>query len=224
MNITRTHIVSSLVLAAGLSLAGASHAAVLVSYQPTTPDGQATDAWNSGGAYLSSQTIAAQFTLAQDSALESFTVWGASANLGAADLSNVAGVQVVIWNDNFSAPVLNLTYTVDQLMAVATGQTTQNGGVQYEISAALGGVLAKGSYHFNVGAILVDGGADPFQWSTSSGGSLWSNAFDGAGWTESSVDPTPAFVLNGTPVPAPGALALLAVLGWTGSRRRATVA
>jgi hypothetical protein len=134
MNITRTHIVSSLALAAGLSLASASHAAVLVSYQPTTPDGQATDAWNSAGAYLSSQTIAAQFTLAQDSALESFTVWGASANLGASDLSNVAGVQVVIWNDNFSAPVLNLTYTVDQLMAVATGQTTQNGGVQYEIS------------------------------------------------------------------------------------------
>lgn len=200
-------------------LASDASAGLLVSSLPTDPNGHATDAWNSAGTYASSQTIAAQFTLAQDSMLDGFSVWGASSNLISPGLSNVAGVEVIVWNQDFSAQVLSASFTVAELVAAQTGQFTSNGGIQYKVSGAISGMLVAGTYNLNVGAMLIDSGGDALAWSTGTGGSLFANTFDAAGWFEDSGFSSPAFELTGAAVPAPAGACALA-FAFLGSRRR----
>jgi len=180
-----------------LSLPGAALGAVLVAAPPATPEGEHTDAWSSAGSYAAGQTIAAKIVLERSARLERVTVWGASSAWTTPGLDNVSDVEVLLWNADFSEVVLGGIFPVGSLEAVATGEVTSAGGVQYQISGEVDATLPAGTYYLNVGAVLVEGGADPFSWSTSADGSLWINAFDEAGWTEDPGVPTPAFALEG---------------------------
>lgn len=192
-----TLIVIGLSSSLALAVAGAAPAGLLAAAWPQSPNGQATDAWSSSGSYVAGQTIAAAFTLERSVRVERFTVWGASSALSIPGLDNVTAAEVLLWNADFSAAVAAATYGVADLTATPTGETTDSGGIQYQISGLIDLLLPAGTYHLNVGAVLVDGGSDPFLWSVSDGGSLWVNAFDGAGWIEDADVPTPAFALEG---------------------------
>ncbi|HMN95411.1 MAG TPA: hypothetical protein PKC43_04270 [Phycisphaerales bacterium] len=207
-------------MALAAAIGSAAGASVLASALPASPDGAFTDAWASGGSYFYGQTIAAQFTLAFDSTIDGFTVWGSSENFLFPGLNNVAGVEVVIWNSDFSLQVLGAVIAGGDLSIAATGNANSNGGIEYRIGGDLAGFLAAGTYHLNVGAILLDPDGDAFSWSTSVGSGFSANFFDGLGWAAFDDLDVPAFELLGSVVPAPGALALFGALGAVPARRR----
>jgi hypothetical protein len=193
-----TRVAAPAAIGAVLSLQNTALGAMLVLAPPATPEGQATDAWSSAGSYAAGQTIAAQVLLPRSARLERITVWGASSGWTTPGLDNVSAVEVLLWNADFSRIVLGRTFGVQDLEADPTGEVTKAGSVQYQISGTVDALLPAGTYHLNVGAVLVDGGSDPFNWSTSADGSLWINTFDKTGWSENSAVATPAFALEGT--------------------------
>jgi hypothetical protein len=200
------------------SFAGAD---ILVSYQPDTDaSGYYSDALGSGG-YFYEQTIATQFSLAQDASLTQLTFWGSSENFVFGDLTNMTAFEVNILSSDLSSLVAS--YTLGDVTLTPTGNLNPLGGVEYGITSALSGSLAAGTYWLNVGAMLASGDGDAFVWTTSAAAppSLRANFFDGGGWYDFDGFSGTAFELHGTaPVPGPGALALLACAAIVGRRRR----
>jgi hypothetical protein len=214
-----------------LAVAASSQAALIASNLPATNSsglayGLTSDAISSNGTYFYKQAAAISIMVGQPWSLGQLTFWGSSEAFNSPDLSNFAGFQATIYNSTFTQVVAQRTWTMAQLATIATGNTNTAGGVEYQFAGSLGGITlaSSGVYRISIGALLADPEGDAFVWTagqTAGGGfTTGSTGTWGSTWTANSpIQGTGSFMLFGNVVPAPGALAFLAI-GATRSRRR----
>ncbi len=215
-----------------------------VSYQ----DGIFSDGLASGGGQFYSQAFGQSFSIGSGGSgpISSLTFWGASEYIssqnpgGEQSLSaNIASIQVSILRISGSTStnypvVANWSIPAAQLVQVRNGNyVPEILSPVFQISTALSGnvSLGAGDYILSVGAILNNPEGDSFAWiDGEADGSLpGSRAYATTGdvstewgfWSPVTDGSSGAFVLEGTAVPAPGALVALAVLGARRNRRRA---
>ncbi len=210
-------------------------------------DGIFSDGLASGGDQFYSQAFGQSFSIgAGDSAtISNLTFWGASEYIGSQNptgqqalSSNIASIQISILRISGSGStnypvVANWSIPAAQLAQVRNGNYVPTiMSPVFEISTALSGnvSLGAGDYILSIGAILNNPGGDSFAWiDGEADGSLpGSRAYATTGdvstewgfWSPVTDGSSGAFVLEGSVVPAPGALAALAALGARRTRRR----
>ena len=204
-----------------------------------------SDALLSEGGYFYSQALAQRFNVAAPSwTLSSLSAWGASEYIGqdapsqTALSSNVAALQVSILRIEGTTgqypSVASWIIPIAQVAQVQQGTYINNiYSPVFRLDMALANniTLASGSYILTVGGVLTDPEGDAFGWvDGQADGSLPSTqAFlttgdvqgDWGFWAPVTNGTSGAFELRGVAVPAPGALAALALAGIAGRRRRA---
>jgi hypothetical protein len=210
-------------------------------------DGIFSDGLASGGNQFYSQAFGQSFSIGSgDSAtISNITFWGASEYIGSQDpsgqqalSSNIASIQISILRISGSTStnypvVANWSIPAAQLTQVRNGNYVPNIlSPVFQISTALAGnvSLGAGDYILSIGAILNNPGKDSFAWiDGEADGSLpGTRAYATTGdvstewgfWSPVTDGSSGAFVLEGSVVPAPGALAALAALGARRTRRR----
>ena len=215
-----------------------------VSYQ----DGIFSDGLASGGNQFYSQAFGQSFSIGagNTATISNVTFWGASEYIGSQNpsgqqalSSNIASIQVSILRISGSTStnypvVANWSIPAAQLAQVRNGSyVPEILSPVFQISTALAGSisLGAGDYILSVGAILNNPKGDSFAWiDGEADGSLpGSRAYATTGdvstewgfWSPVTDGSSGAFVLEGTVVPAPGALVALAALGARRNRRRA---
>ncbi len=218
-------IASTCVVAA--SITSAATADVIYENAPTSTLGSVAEAFSSNGSYAFGQSLAQQFSLEDSFNLSSLSWWGSSQNFSGGDLANFSAFEIVIWNSDFSAQVASFTIGLGSIGATETGQTSFFGSKEYLFSAAIGGTLGPGVYNMNIGAVLANGGGDAFIWSagTDQTGRFFTSPSQPWGtWKQIPPgigdDGFGSFRLEGTIVPAPGAIALLGLAGFATLRGR----
>ena len=207
-------------------------------------DATFSDSLQSQGGYFYSQALAQRFNVAAPSwTLTSLSAWGASEYIGQDPLTqtalsaNITALQVSI---------LRLEGTTGQYPSVASWtipiaqiqqlqQQTYTPGIyspvfRLDMALANNVTLATGSYILTVGGVLADPDGDAFAWvDGQADGSLpGTQAFFTTGdvasdwgfWAPVTDGTSGAFELRGNAVPAPGALAALALAGAARRRRR----
>lgn len=214
-----------------------------VSYQ----DGVFSDGLSSGGNQFYSQAFGQSFSIGAggSATISRLTFWGASEYINSSNpggqqalSSNIASIQVSILRISGST---STNYPVVANWSIPAGQLTQlrNGNFVptimspvFEISSALSGnvSLGAGDYILSIGAILNNPEGDSFAWidGVADGSLPGSRAYATTGdvstewgfWSPVTDGSSGAFVLEGTVVPAPGAIAALAALGARRNRRR----
>ena len=209
-------------------------------------DGTFSDALQSDGNYFYSQAIGQSFSIGggQSSTITDIAFWGSSEYLQSttpwnqtALSSNIISMQIAILrtdtgSSNFPI-VQSWTIQTGQFSQVLTGNYTAGTlSPVFRISTVLAGnyTLGAGSYMITIGGVLNNPDGDSFAWTDGlADGSLpATRAYATVGdiptewgtWIPISDGTSGAFVLNG--VPAPGAMALLAMAGLRGRRRRGT--
>jgi hypothetical protein len=213
--------------AVAASVASVASADVIFENAPTSTLGSVAEAFSSNGSYAFGQSLAQRFSLEDSFNLSSLSWWGSSQNFSGGDLANFSAFEIVIWNSDFSAQVATFTLGLGAIGTTETGQTNFFGSKEYLFSAAIGGTLGPGVYNMNIGAVLADGGGDAFVWSSgadqtgrfftspSQPWGTWKQVPPGIG-----DDGFGSFRLEGTIVPAPGAIALLGLAGLATLRGR----
>lgn len=196
-------------------LVAAANAAVIVNQPNDTGAGYTSQDFTDFPAY--SGSCFDDFTLSTTTQLGALTVFGVDYNGGtaAANISVVARI--------FLAPDLNTS-------AIATVVGTQVGSdLVFDMSSVN---LGAGTYWLSAQVVRPFIGGGQWGWNTSSttngAHSMYHNPGGGFGVGTSPVSTEElgngawdmAFVMEGTEVPAPGALALLGAAGLVGSRRR----
>jgi len=214
-----------------------------VSYQ----DGVFSDGLASGGDQFYSQAFGQSFSIdaGNTATMSNLTFWGASEYIGSQNpsgqqalSSNIASIQISILRISGSTStnypvVANWSIPADQLIQVRNGNYVPNIlSPVFQISTALAGnvSLGAGDYILSIGAILNNPGKDSFAWiDGEADGSLpGTRAYATSGdvstewgfWSPVTDGSSGAFVLEGSVVPAPGALVALAALGARRNRRR----
>jgi len=151
--------------------------------------------------------------------------WGSSQNFSGLDLGNFSGFEVVIWNADFSAQVAHFDLAIGSLTTSATGNTNFFGSPEYLFSSSIAGMIGPGTYNMNIGAVLANGQGDEFIWSA---GADENSFFTSPAQPWGTWLPIPpgigddglgSFRLEGSTVPAPGAVALLGLASLRGRRR-----
>ncbi len=211
-------------------------------------DGTFSDALQSGGSYYYSEAIGQSFSIGsgQSSTISDVTFWGSSEYFNSttpwnqtALSSNITSMQIAILrtdsgNSNF--PIIkSWTIQVGQFAQVRTGNyTPADYSPVFQLSAALSGdfTLGSGNYMITIGGVLNNPDGDAFAWTDGvADGSLPSTrAYATVGdtptewgtWIPISDGTSGAFILGGTTIPVPGAIALLGVAGLHRRRRRGT--
>jgi hypothetical protein len=230
----RLYVVSSIAVTSFILFApvrGAS-GAVIAANLPVNEDrfggaiGYPSDAYLSDGQYgmltTENHTFATRFTATQASRLTQLTFWGFGAGTGP-----LGGIQVQIWNSDLSAVVANQVWNLDQLAIESTGPNSFD---QYAgVFDGSGIDLAAGDYWLNIGGIAVNPNDDtPWAWGWGQQqlptaiaiGHIGSSA-GWSPWYPFELYPNaPSYLLFGQEVPAPSALALLALQAMHGTRRR----
>ena len=214
-----------------------------VSYQ----DGVFSDGLASGGNQFYSQAFGQSFSIGSggSATISGLTFWGASEYINSSNpsgqqalSSNIASIQVSILRISGSTstnyPVIaNWSIPAAQLAQVRNGSyVPEIMSPVFELTSALSGniSLGAGDYILSIGAILNNPEGDSFAWiDGEADGSLpGSRAYATTGdvstewgfWSPVTDGSSGAFILEGTVVPAPGALAALAMLGARRNRRR----
>ena len=210
-------------------------------------DGTFSDALQSGGNYFYSQAIGQSFSVAsgQSSTISDITFWGSSEYIQSntpwnqtALSSNIVGMQIAILRTDTGTsdfPIVHSwTIQTGQFSQVLTGNyTAETFSPVFRLSSALAGnfTLGAGNYMITIGGVLNDPDGDAFAWTdgladgslpaTQAYATVGDTPTEWGSWIPISDGTSGAFVLNGT-VPAPGAVALLAMAGLRGRRRRGT--
>ena len=215
---------------------------------PTTgfyvQDGTFSDALQSGGSYFYSQAIGQSFSVAsgQSSTITDIAFWGSSEYFQSntpwnqtALSSNIISMQIAILRTDTGTsdfPIVHSwTIQAGQFSQVLTGNyTAETFSPVFRLSTALAGnfTLSAGNYMITIGGVLNNPDGDSFAWTDglADGSAPATQAYATVGdtptewgtWIPISDGTSGAFVLNG--VPAPGAVALLALTGLRGRRRR----
>ncbi len=221
----RLNTIALIAAASVTTLAGAD---IIYQNLPTSTLGAISESFGSNGGYAFGQSCAQRFSVESSFNLSDISWWGSSQNFSGGDLSNFSAFEVVIWNADFSAQVANFNIGLGSLTATATGLTNFFGAPEYEFSAAVSGLLAAGTYNINIGAVMANGQGDEFIWSAGADqtGRYFTSPTNPWG-TWKLVPPAigddgfGSVRLEGSMVPAPGAVALLGLAGLVGRRRRA---
>jgi len=216
----------NLVALVAMSSAPTAMAGVVFESLSTDTNGSISNAYSSGGTYFYATSTAQSFSLEDDVILDGITFWGSTQNFTGGQLANMTGYEVIIWNNDFGSIAGHWTLSAQDVTAVATGQINIFNGLEYALSGSISGTLAAGSYVMNIGGFQADPNGDSFVWSTGSivGGWWYTQNPTWGTWVEAPLmvgsEPGGAFRLNGSVVPAPGAMALLGLAGLAGGRRR----
>ena len=207
-------------------------------------DGTFSDALQSGGSYFYSQAIGQSFSIAsgQSSTITDIAFWGSSEYFQSntpwnqtALSSNIVGMQIAILRTDTGTsdfPIVHSwTIQTGQFSQVLTGNyTAETFSPVFRLSSVLAGnyTLGAGNYMITIGGVLNNPDGDSFAWTDGlADGSLpATQAYATVGdiptewgtWIAIPDGTSGAFVLNG--VPGPGAVALLAIAGLRGRRRR----
>ena len=130
-----------------------------------------SDAFSSGGMNWQRQSMAQGFSLDQGHQLDSLRWWGSMNNYFQSGLSNLAGFEIVVFNEDFSQQVATRIVPISMVDAVPTGSPNGTGGEVYEFFAPLDVALGPGTYRINVGA-LYHGTNQPGEspWAVEAGG------------------------------------------------------
>jgi hypothetical protein len=211
-------------------------------------DGLFSDAYGSDGTYFYSASAAQSFTIDAGDAWQFSAIrfWGASEYLEnpnpisqTALSANVSAIEVVVLRVNedpedtrfpvvhqWTLPIGNITQTL-------TGTYVPNiFSPVFQLDAQLNGnvVLGAGNYIVSIGGVLVNGDLSSFAWidgerdGTDPEYLAWGTQGGGPGewgiWSPQSNGFSGAVEIYGNEIPAPGAIALLAVVGASGFGRR----
>jgi hypothetical protein len=208
-------------------------------------DGTFSDALESGGNYFYSQAIGQSFSVGsgQSSTITDIAFWGSSEYIQSSTpwnqtalSSNIVGMQIAILRTDTGTsdfPIVHSwTIQTGQFSQVLTGNyTAETFSPVFLLSTVLAGnyTLGAGNYMITIGGVLNNPDGDSFAWTDGlADGSLpATQAYATVGdiptewgtWIAIPDGTSGAFVLNGV-VPAPGAVALLAMAGLRGRRRR----
>jgi hypothetical protein len=208
-------------------------------------DGTFSDALESGGNYFYSQAIGQSFSVGsgQSSTITDIAFWGSSEYIQSSTpwnqtalSSNIVGMQIAILRTDTGTsdfPIVHSwTIQTGQFSQVLTGNyTAETFSPVFRLSSVLAGnyTLGAGNYMITIGGVLNNPDGDSFAWTDGlADGSLpATQAYATVGdiptewgtWIAIPDGTSGAFVLNGV-VPAPGAVALLAMAGLRGRRRR----
>jgi hypothetical protein len=215
---------------------------------PTTgfyvQDGTFSDALQSGGSYFYSQAIGQSFSVAsgQSSTITDIAFWGSSEYFQSntpwnqtALSSNIISMQIAILRTDTGTsdfPIVHSwTIQTGQFSQVLTGNyTAATYSPIFRLSSVLAGniTLGTGNYMITIGGVLNNPDGDSFAWTdgladgslpaTQAYATVGDTPTEWGSWIPISDGTSGAFVLNG--VPAPGAVALLAMAGLRGRRRR----
>jgi MYXO-CTERM domain-containing protein len=216
----------NLLAMAAMSAAPTAMAGVVFESVSTDTNGSISNAYSSGGSYFYATSTGQAFSIEDDVNLDGITFWGSTQNFTGGQLANMAGYEVIIWNTDFGSIAAQWTLSAGDVTAISTGDENIYNGLEFAISGTISGTLAAGSYVMNIGGFQIDPNGDSFVWSTGSivGGWWYTQNPTWGTWKEAplmiSSEPGGAFRLNGTVVPAPGALAVLGLAGLATGRRR----
>ena len=207
-------------------------------------DGTFSDALQSGGNYFYSQAIGQSFSVGsgQSSTITDIAFWGSSEYIQSSTpwnqtalSSNIISVQIAILRTDTGTSdfpiVQSWTIQTGQFSQVLTGNYTAGTlSPVFLLSTVLAGnyTLGAGNYMITIGGVLNNPDGDSFAWTDglADGSAPATQAYATVGdtptewgsWIPISDGTSGAFVLNG--VPGPGAVALLAIAGLRGRRRR----
>ena len=215
---------------------------------PTTgyfvQDGTFSDALQSDGNYYYSQAIGQSFSVGsgQSSTITDIAFWGSSEYQQSttpwnqtALSSNIISMQIAILRTDTGTsdfPIVHSwTIQTGQFSQVLTGNyTAETLSPVFRLSSVLAGeiTLGAGNYMITIGGVLNNPDGDSFAWTdgladgsvpaTQAYATVGDTPTEWGTWIPISDGTSGAFVLNG--VPAPGAVALLALTGLRGRRRR----
>jgi hypothetical protein len=207
-------------------------------------DGTFSDALESGGNYFYSQAIGQSFSVGsgQSSTITDIAFWGSSEYIQSSTpwnqtalSSNIISVQIAILRTDTGTSdfpiVQSWTIQTGQFSQVLTGNYTAGTlSPVFLLSTVLAGnyTLGAGNYMITIGGVLNNPDGDSFAWTdgladgslpaTQAYATVGDTPTEWGSWIPISDGTSGAFVLNG--VPAPGAVALLAIAGLRGRRRR----
>ena len=209
-------------------------------------DGTFSDALQSDGSYYYSQAIGQSFSVAsgQSSTITDISFWGSSEYFQSttpwnqtALSSNIISMQIAILRTDTGTsdfPIVHSwTIQTGQFSQVLTGNYTAGTlSPVFLLSTVLAGnyTLDAGNYMITIGGVLNNPDGDSFAWTdgladgsvpaTQAYATVGDTPTEWGSWIPISDGTSGAFVLNGINVPAPGAVALLAMAGLRGRRRR----
>ena len=207
-------------------------------------DGTFSDALESGGNYFYSQAIGQSFSVGsgQSSTITDIAFWGSSEYIQSSTpwnqtalSSNIISVQIAILRTDTGTsdfPIVHSwTIQTGQFSQVLTGNYTAGTlSPVFLLSTVLAGnyTLGAGNYMITIGGVLNNPDGDSFAWTdgladgslpaTQAYATVGDTPTEWGSWIPISDGTSGAFVLNG--VPGPGAVALLAIAGLRGRRRR----
>jgi hypothetical protein len=207
-------------------------------------DGTFSDALQSDGSYFYSQAIGQSFSVGsgQSSTITDIAFWGSSEYFQSttpwtqtALSSNIISMQIAILRTDTGTSdfpiVQSWTIQTGQFLQQLTGNYTAGTlSPVFRLSTDLAGnyTLGAGNYMITIGGVLNDPDGDSFAWTdgladgslpaTQAYATVGDTPTEWGSWIPISDGTSGAFVLNG--VPAPGAVALLAMAGLRGRRRR----
>lgn len=208
-------------------------------------DGVFSDALQSNGNYYYSQALAQSFRVdaGQVATVSGVRFWGFSEYIASSTpwlqtslSSNVVAIQVAILRADAGTPVFPVvqswTLQIGQVQQVLTGNYVPTiFSPVFQLTAALGGnvSLGSGQYVISIGGVLTNPNGDAFGWTDGQAdGSLpstraYATVGDSPGqwgtWVTVDDGTSGSFELQGEVIPAPGAIALLALAGRTRRRR-----
>jgi hypothetical protein len=207
-------------------------------------DGTFSDALQSDGSYFYSQAIGQSFSVGsgQSSTITDIAFWGSSEYFQSttpwtqtALSSNIISMQIAILRTDTGTSdfpiVQSWTIQTGQFLQQLTGNYTAGTlSPVFRLSTVLAGnyTLGAGNYMITIGGVLNNPDGDSFAWTdgladgslpaTQAYATVGDTPTEWGSWIPISDGTSGAFVLNG--VPAPGAVALLAMAGLRGRRRR----
>jgi hypothetical protein len=207
-------------------------------------DGTFSDALQSGGNYFYSQAIGQSFSVGsgQSSTITDIAFWGSSEYIQSSTpwtqtalSSNIISMQIAILRTDTGTSdfpiVQSWTIQTGLFLQQLTGNYTAGTlSPVFRLSTVLAGnyTLGTGNYMTTIGGVLNNPDGDSFAWTdgladgslpaTQAYATVGDTPTEWGSWIPISDGTSGAFVLNG--VPAPGAVALLAMAGLRGRRRR----
>jgi len=203
-----------------------------------------SSAFSSNGDNWQRQSGAQRIVFDQSHQLSGLRWWGAMDNFFQSGNENLAGFEIVLWNEDFTKQVVNQNLTIEQVKANETSMSNIN-GVVYEFFSTFDHFIKSGTYYLNIGALYYaindenpwgGNGVDQWVWAAgqnnmydqgSSKDFLVTSNYPHTGWGV--WTPTPVNIGNLTfqggaarmyAVPEAGALCLLGLAGIVGRKRR----
>lgn len=227
----RTTWLFTLSLAAGAATAQVS----LVDQQPAAGSAPISISTGNNVFSFANRRRADNFSLGSASSIETIRFWGGNETNSSSSLTNISGFQLTFYANDGGAPGAVLADIAVGLAATSPTPTGQLVGLlnapMFEFTADLGSPLSLGAgdYFFSVAANVirpVDFTNEAFQWAGSlpGDGVLFSDSFDGAGYTDASGFARTNLAFEFVGIPTPSSAAVLALAGIASTRRRRVAA